>query len=990
MQANPMRSLYGFAKQREEEANGLTQILGQVLGQNADLSGGRQLQPQLATHTPASQQSNVPPKIAFAGFGPSDQNNFNSHSKHDAAMSNNQSYIRTPSAENDNALARSSAATDNAFMDSQKYLGGLMGGKYNPALAPDPAIDTTAQPEAVDALSEAQKNGWISSQTGASVAQRLGIAQPEAVDAATAPLMAPRAAAPENAKATIESILAGLGDNPEDAAKKAKNMSQGEMWLALGKGIGQIGKGQAVDISSVVQMRRQRLATSAAETKDVARRRAAASLVFEQSGDASMATAVGQGAISYSDFTTERQRKEVNARANAALVKEAQKNGIMAEIVGGMDFLSDEQKELYAKATKEGVDLTTLMKPYELEQAADAAALATAKLDEKEQQRDGAQKFYEESSVPVDQATARYLAQTDMSVKEARELALKDFPSTGGDTGISAQDAAANRASAQIIIDNPAATTIAKAAAEQVLTLDGYADTNAMLEAVSKSQPPAAPVDTTVVTPAMREANLAAAKVTLGSETSTPEARAVAQAVVAAEGGVSMADTLTAVKAGQTPTAPVDTTAVTPAMRQANLLAANVTLSSPTSTPQAIAVAQAVVAADGGVSMDDALTTVQSAQTPAAATTTDITNYNAYAADEIANGRTPLSRLAYEQAAKPTTSTNINVNTTDGEELPAAWAKAEQTLAQKGQAFKRIRNAAGQLEVYIGPEGLPEIITIPGGEISQTTAASAQEAVLQAQNAFANNGVSTSAIDQVVDSVLQPGVIRANTTVLSGITTRLGEVFNFPTDRSTLLTQVGVLNAQKTFETLEDLNAQGIKLTPVSNVDLTLAGQSRTTLAAAEKLTDKALREEVVRQYNLTMDVMGGPASNRRFDSKGVAYKPSVDTLGYSEEGFERNWKQLPERLRTQWLSGEITSFPEDGAFAAVGADMNQRVALYEAYNGDIENRAKVGASFDSAKFANELGLTVQEAQNLSYDEYNAFSDEDKALVDKIHDRFAR
>jgi hypothetical protein len=136
--------------------------------------------------------------------------------------------------------------------------------------------------------------------------------------------------------------------------------------------------------------------------------------------------------------------------------------------------------------------------------------------------------------------------------------------------------------------------------------------------------------------------------------------------------------------------------------------------------------------------MDDALTTVQSAQTPAAATTTDITNYNAYAADEIANGRTPLSRLAYEQAAKPTTSTNINVNTTDGEELPAAWAKAEQTLAQKGQAFKRIRNAAGQLEVYIGPEGLPEIITIPGGEISQTTAASAQEAVLQAQNAFAN------------------------------------------------------------------------------------------------------------------------------------------------------------------------------------------------------------------------------------------------------------
>jgi hypothetical protein len=414
MQANPMRSLYGFAKQREEEANGLTQILGQVLGQNADLSGGRQLQPQLATHTPASQQSNVPPKIAFAGFGPSDQNNFNSHSKHDAAMSNNQSYIRTPSAENGNALARSAAANNNADMDAQKLLSERMGMRYSPALAPDSAIDTTEvfgpDPRSAPA------------------------AQPEAVDAATAPLMAPRAAAPENAKATIESILAGLGDNPEDAAKKAKNMSQGEMWLALGKGIGQIGKGQAVDISSVVQMRQKRLATSAAETKDVARRRAAASLVFEQSGDASMATAVGQGAISYSDFTTERQRKEVNARANAALVKEAQKNNLMAKIVGDMDFLSPEQKDLYAEATAAGVDLTTLMKPYELEQAADAAALATAKLDEEEQTRNGAIAYFSENDDPINRATAQYLKMDPkMSIEKAREQARLDFPTAETD-----------------------------------------------------------------------------------------------------------------------------------------------------------------------------------------------------------------------------------------------------------------------------------------------------------------------------------------------------------------------------------------------------------------------------------------------------------------------------------------------------------------------------------------------------------------------------
>jgi hypothetical protein len=577
---NIMRSIGGFIQEREKESKDLSSILGKLLGQTTDLSGGRQLQQQ--------QQPMVQDALFRTPPG-SDQ---------------------TPLPTQD-LLFRTPPGSDQTPFKAQNM----------PYLTPPGSDQTPFAPQLLQAnapaLSDAQKNGWISSQTDASVAQRLGVAQPETVDAATAPLMAPRAAAPENAKATIESILAGLGDNPEDAAKKAKNMSQGEMWLALGKGIGQIGKGQAVDISSVVQMRQQRLATSAAETKDVARRRAAASLVFEQSGDASMATAVGQGAISYSDFTTERQRKEVNARANAALVKEAQKNGIMAEIVGGMDFLSDEQKELYAKATKEGVDLTTLMKPYELEQAADKAALETAKLDEKEQQRDGAQKFYKESSVPVDQATARYLEQTDMSVKEARELALKDFPSTGGDTGISAQDAAANRASAQIIIDNPDATTIAKAAAEQVITLDGYADTKAMLEAVGKSQPPAAPVDTTAVTPAMQQANLLAAKVTLGSETSTPQARAVAQAVLDADGGVSMDDALKTVQAGQTPAAPVDTTVVTPAMREANLAAAKVTLGSETSTLEARAVAQAVVAAEGGVSMADTLTAVRSSSASA-------------------------------------------------------------------------------------------------------------------------------------------------------------------------------------------------------------------------------------------------------------------------------------------------------------------------------------------------------------------------------------
>ena len=420
MQANPMRSLYGFAKQREEEANGLTQILGQVLGQNADLSGNQQQQQQ--------------PMVQDALF-------------------------RTP------------PGSDQTPFKTQNM----------PFLTPPGSDQTPFVPQLLQAnapaLSEAQKNGWISSQTGASVAERLGIAQPEAVDAALAPLTPGAAPEPQNAQSTIESILAGLGVDSEEAAKKAKNMSQGEMWMALGKGIGQIGKGQAVDIDSIVQMRRQRLDKSATELQDVARRRAAASLVYEQSGDASMASAVGQGAISYSDFTTERQRKEVNARANAALVRQAKQNGYMAKIVGGMDSLPESEKAAVMEAITNGVPFESALKPFQLDEAAKLATQEQAKRDQRADERDATMDLYTRSSDPYENQIAKAMrADSALTFEAATEIVRKSRESAGGGEGISAQQAAENLAAARAVVALEGASPAAVAAANTVIDLNGFAD----------------------------------------------------------------------------------------------------------------------------------------------------------------------------------------------------------------------------------------------------------------------------------------------------------------------------------------------------------------------------------------------------------------------------------------------------------------------------------------------------------------------------------
>lgn len=895
MQANPMRSLYGFAKQREEEANGLTQILGQVLGQNADLSGNQQQQQQ-----PVVQD----------------------------------------------ALFRTPPGSDQTPFKAQNM----------PYLTPPGSDQTPFVPQLLQASALAQ--------TAAQPRTDAPDAQPEAVDAATAPLMAPRAAAPENAKSTIESILAGLGENPEDAAKKAKNMSQGEMWLALGKGIGQIGKGQAVDISSVVQMRQQRLATSAAETKDVARRRAAASLVFEQSGDASMATAVGKGAISYSDFTTERQRKEVNARANAALVKEAQKNNLMAEIVGDMDFLSPEQRKLYAKATEAGVDLTTLMKPYELEQAADAAALATAKLEEKAQQRDGAQKFYKESSVPVDQATARYLEQTDMSVKEARELALKEFP-----------------------VDKPDDLTTTRKDYEYYLETLKPGETPIPFNFFRLQRDSAAGGNP------LNVAQNANGEWVIANG-AAPTASTTGEAIPVKPGGVNLVGGPTVANAMTLK----DATTLTD-LNQAQLKLATEQQTAQFAGPQAEANLL-------GTTQENALKAATAplvvAQSEADLDAT--TQATAQAAQmnplEVSAATTQL------EADRFNLTQQLENAPTEQLRTKAVAGLAELTLKEALSA-EGLDKTTKELNIKTATLALAEAERKANTEreLSATTAKATAIAELNAA------GIDFAAIDAAVNQIMKPGAIEEASGFIPGIKKSIGQWISVATDRTDLIAQLKVLAAQNQLTKMEQLAAAGVSLVPFSDADAAMVGASGTMLADPESLSAPVLTAETARMYNLNADLAGGAINNRRFDENGTAYKPDATTLGYSTEGFERNWNRVPPSWKKAWQSGEMTEFPVGGTdmspeLAAIGEDMNSRIANWELYNGEIKDRAIIGASKEEyaaiqqkdliaaraevQPLLQQVNMTIDQVLSLDADGYDLLPNEDKAIVDVIQNRLAR
>jgi peptidoglycan L-alanyl-D-glutamate endopeptidase CwlK len=167
---------------------------------------------------------------------------------------------------------------------------------------------------------------------------------------------APEAAAGGALPQTVESILSSLYPT---AAEDEKAAHRKDIWRGLSQGLSALSQGNPVDLSNIAANADTRRRQYVLDTREKEKAKAAASLVYSQTGDASMAAGIASGAINYTDVLNERQMKRAEQTAQDARLKDAattdalvsaMKAGKMPQETidlvqkGGVDALSAYQK----------------------------------------------------------------------------------------------------------------------------------------------------------------------------------------------------------------------------------------------------------------------------------------------------------------------------------------------------------------------------------------------------------------------------------------------------------------------------------------------------------------------------------------------------------------------------------------------------------------------------------------------------------------------
>ena len=155
---------------------------------------------------------------------------------------------------------------------------------------------------------------------------------------------------------TVEGILSSLYPDSTEAEKAAHRK---DIWRGLSQGLSALSQGGQVDLSNIAANADERRRQYVLDTREKEKAKAAASLVYSQTGDASMAAGIASGAINYTDVLNERQMKRAEQAAQDARLKDAattdalvtaMKAGNMSQesidLVqkGGVDALSAYQK----------------------------------------------------------------------------------------------------------------------------------------------------------------------------------------------------------------------------------------------------------------------------------------------------------------------------------------------------------------------------------------------------------------------------------------------------------------------------------------------------------------------------------------------------------------------------------------------------------------------------------------------------------------------
>ncbi len=620
----------------------------------------------------------------------------------------------------------------------------------------------------------------------------------------------------------VEDILAQLYPqmSPEDQRKERRK----DFFSAASQGLSALSRGAPIDFSNIKQAQEARKRQAVIDMRERERARAAASLVYSQTGDADLATGIATGAISYGDVLSERQLARAEKEADRLKLLSAHQAEILAPTLLDLGLPQDRVDEIVAYG-KEGGDINDLLTPMQ-------SAEAAKKVRESEAAQDELVTSYLGSNDPS-QVMIGQLVRGGMPLKDAVDAAAKLMPDTTGKEF-------ANIAEAKALFEggatNPATGQPFASAAEALAALNFY-------KAPSQNQ---------------------GVSLTMGP------------------GGVVTGLTVGGTAPAAAPGAVIDV--AKPATGTATTIGPDGKL---TETPLEGAVAPQIATVDLAAKKQDLAAKIESAPDLAAKTAAEA----------------ELAQVELEEAK--------SVQGLDAKEREARIAAAEATAA-KAQ------------------------IDADTAAADKAKLGSSQYA--QAADAFAKFDESAKEVLKVAESPWSTGV-------LGGVSTTVGELLGFPTQRTTMIAQAKRMGAQGMLESLIQAKAAGVTLTPVSNVDLEALGASKTLLSNPEALDGRALTNEVVFQHNFAKDALVGPKDLNRLDMFGQPYQVGENTLGVTEDTFARHWSSIPPEVADAWRNGDIAELPTaDVPYGEASAVINKMAANWELYQGDLD-RAKVGVA---------------------------------------------
>jgi hypothetical protein len=172
----------------------------------------------------------------------------------------------------------------------------------------------------------------------------------------------------------VEDILASL--YPQETEAEMRRNRRRDILAGVGQVFSALDVGATPDVSNIRAQQEERRRQATIDMRERERARAAASLVYSQTGDAGMAGAIATGAISYGDVVSERERKRIEAEADRQRLAAEQQAGRLAGLVESAwsDLgLPDSMKEQALASIAAGDDPETIFTLQERKRIADEA-----------------------------------------------------------------------------------------------------------------------------------------------------------------------------------------------------------------------------------------------------------------------------------------------------------------------------------------------------------------------------------------------------------------------------------------------------------------------------------------------------------------------------------------------------------------------------------------------------------------------------------------